>query len=650
MAVAVAAVTSVAIVVALSVIAIKLVAAMRDYHKLCYAMRQFPHNKGNFILGNLFEYPGPDERGLKFQRDMTAAFPRVLSVWMGPFFPMLIVNHPETIRTILRTSEPKAHRIYHLIEPWIGDGLLLSKGEKWGRNRRLLTPAFHFDILKPYLAIKNKAADVLMLAGKHLRQASGVRKKLDVKNLKAPQVQQALKDAFANSLPPVSQADDDIKAASSSFRDAQSTTLPSPFLVIPGKKHQDWFDGSSKEILDLLAEKRVAHVAWLNDRSCAAKHKRFERLNSKAQPKIRQMKDACDKDKFQGYHERGEYFEVFSDISMFTLDVILKCAFSCDTDCQRLGDQHPYVKAVFALSEMAVKRFFQPWYHTDWVYFLSPTGRRFLQCCREVHAVSDDVIQKRKQALASGSPSTVTAEDQSRQQRRRCLDFLDILLTARDDDNQGLQPEEIRAEVDTFLFEGHDTTASAISWVMYSLAEHHDIQAHCQAEVDRLLAGREVDDILWEDCSQLPYLAMCIKEAMRLHTPVPFMQRQLTQDTAIDGVVAPAGMVVNIVIYNIHHNPVVWEDSMEYRPERFTEENCNARNRYAFIPFSAGPRNCIGQTFAMHEIKLVMAKMLHRYTLQLDPSHKVEKFESLVMKTKTGIRMCAVPRQTCAQK
>ncbi|XP_076453382.1 ultra-long-chain fatty acid omega-hydroxylase-like [Babylonia areolata] len=507
------AVISVAVVVALSFIVIKFVMAVRDFRKLCYAFRQFPHKKGNFIWGNLFEYPGPDDRGLKFQRDMTTEFPRVLTAWMGPSFPMLIVNHPETVRIILRTSEPKAHRIYHLLEPWIGDGLLLSKGQKWGRNRRLLTPAFHFDILKPYLAIKNKAADILL-------------------------------------------------------------------------------------------------------------------------------------EKFQGCHDRGEYFEVFNDISMFTLDVILKCAFSYDTDCQRLGYQHPYVKAVFALSEMAVKRFFQPWFHSDWLYFLTPTGRRFLKCCRQVHAVAEEVIQKRKEALAKGSQPA--AEEQSR--RRRCLDFLDILLTARDENNEGLRPDEIRAEVDTFLFEGHDTTASAIAWAMYSLAEHPDIQTRCQREVDELLDGRETDDVLWEDFNRMPYLTMCLKEAMRLHTPVPFIQRQLTQDTLIDGHTAPAGTIVNIVIYNIHHNPVVWEESMEYRPERFTEENCNARNPYAFIPFSAGPRNCIGQTFAMHEIKLVMAKMLRRYTLELDPNHKVEKFESVVMKTKTGIRMKATPRQPAGQK
>ncbi|PVD31380.1 hypothetical protein C0Q70_06792 [Pomacea canaliculata] len=451
-------------------------------------------------------YPGPNEKGLQYQREMTAKYPRVGSMWLGPSIPLIWVSHPDTVKLILKTSEPKAQRIYHLLEPWIGDGLLLSKGRKWGRNRRLLTPAFHFDILKPYLGIKNMAADVLL-------------------------------------------------------------------------------------------------------------------------------------DNIGVHAEKDEYFEVFSVISNFTLDVILKCAFSYDTDCQKVGNQNPYVQAVYALSEMAVQRYFQPWFHSDWLYFLTPMGRKFRENCRVVHKLANDVISKRKITLAN-------TPVRKQEVKKNCLDFLDILLTARDENGEGLTFDEIRAEVDTFLFgAGHDTTASAISWAMYSLAQHADIQATCQEEIDELFKGRETDDFLWEDLSHLPYLSMCIKEALRLHSPVPSIQRELTQDTDIDGHIAPKGTIVIIVIYNIHHNATVWQDSLEFRPERFTEENIKSRNPYAFIPFSAGPRNCIGQNFAMDEMKLVLAKILHRFTLVADPDHKVEKVESLVMKAKTGIQLKAIPRK-----
>ncbi|XP_025090186.1 phylloquinone omega-hydroxylase CYP4F2-like [Pomacea canaliculata] len=484
---------------------IKFLMAVKDYSRTCYLIRQFPHEPSHPIWGHLFDYPGPNEKGLQYQREMTAKYPRASSVWLGPSIPVIFVSHPDTVKLILKTSEPKAQRFYHLLEPWIGDGLLLSKGRKWGRNRRLLTPAFHFDILKPYLGIKNTAADVLL-------------------------------------------------------------------------------------------------------------------------------------DNIGVHAEKDEYFEVFSVISKFALDVILKCAFSYDTDCQKIGNQNPYVQAVYALSEMAVQRYFQPWFHSDWLYFLTPMGRKFRENCRVVHKLANDVISKRKITLAS---TTVRKQEV----KKNCLDFLDILLTARDENGEGLTFDEIKAEVDTFLFGGHGTTASAISWAMYSLAQHADIQATCQEEIDELFKGRETDDFLWEDLSHLPYLSMCIKEALRLHSPVPSILRELTQDTDIDGHIAPKGAIVNIVIYNIHHNPTVWQDSLEFRPERFTEENIKSRNPYAFIPFSAGPRNCIGQNFAMDEMKLVLAKILHRFTLVADPDHKVEKVESLVMKAKTGIQLKAIPRK-----
>ncbi|KAK7506002.1 hypothetical protein BaRGS_00002724, partial [Batillaria attramentaria] len=344
-------------------------------------------------------------------------------------------------------------------------------GQKWEHNRRLLAPAFHFDILRPYLSIKNKAADVLL-------------------------------------------------------------------------------------------------------------------------------------GKLDRYARRCEYFEVFGIVRMFTLDVILKCAFSYETGCQQLGEQHPYIRAVVALSEMAVKRFFQPWLYSDWLYFLTPSGRQFLKHCQKVHAVAEEVIAKRREALRLDS------EDAKHKQRY--LDFLDILLTARDENGEGLTPSEIRDEVDTFLLAGHDTTTSAISWAMFSLAEHPEIQATCQAEVDELLAGRQTDYIVWEDLSNLPYLTMCIKETLRMYSPLTYIQRELTRDTEIDGHTVPAGCIVNIGIYDVHHNPTVWDHSMEFHPERFREENISARSPFAFIPFSAGPRNCMGQNFAMNEIKLVLARMLHK--------------------------------------
>ncbi|XP_076107037.1 ultra-long-chain fatty acid omega-hydroxylase-like isoform X1 [Mytilus galloprovincialis] len=465
-------------------------------------IESFPGRPAHLIWGNLKEFPGINDEGLKFQREETRLFPKVTRGWLGPFLPMLFVYHPETTKIVLKSSEPKSHNAYRLIEPWIGTGLLVANGGKWKRNRRLLTPAFHFDVLKNYQLIMNKTSDILLT-------------------------------------------------------------------------------------------------------------------------------------KLENYAETGEIFEVFSNISMFTLDTMLQSAFAYEIDCQTTGENHPYVVAVHELVELVTERFLKPWLHNDLIYLLTTDGRKFKKHCDFVHKVAEDIISKRRKAIKKEAKGY---------SQKKSLDFLDILLSARDENNQGLTDLEIRNEADTFLFEGHDTTASALSWALYSLAEHPEIQKKLQAEVDEVLKGRDSDEILWEDLPKLQYTTMCLKEAMRLHTPVPFIQRELTEPMELDGHEAPAGTQISIMLYNCHHNPLVWPNSMDYIPERFSPENVEKRDAYAFIPFSAGPRNCIGQQFALHEMKTVLAKIFRRFSLELDPTHKVEKYETLVMRSQTGIKMKAYRR------
>jgi cytochrome P450 len=111
------------------------------------------------------QFPGPTEEGLKYIRDMMDKYNTAIRGWFGPYIATVITFHPTTTREILQTAEPKSTRVgaYRFGRSWIGDGLLFSGGKKWARNRRLLTPAFHFDILKPYIKIKNDAMAPLLV-------------------------------------------------------------------------------------------------------------------------------------------------------------------------------------------------------------------------------------------------------------------------------------------------------------------------------------------------------------------------------------------------------------------------------------------------------------------------------------------------------
>ncbi|XP_061196670.1 cytochrome P450 4F3-like [Saccostrea echinata] len=333
--------------------------------------------------------------------------------------------------------------------------------------------------------------------------------------------------------------------------------------------------------------------------------------------------------------DKGKSVEIFNLVSSCTLDIILRCAFSYESDCQNISrDSIPYIQAVHDIAVEWTRRNSSPWLYTDFIYYLTKGGKKFQENCNFVHSVAEDVIDKRRQGLKNEEVSS-----------KRYLDFLDILLTARDEDGNCMSKGDIRSEVDTFLFEGHDTTASAISWILYSLAEHQYHQKKCQEEIDRVISETKSGELEWKDLERLEYLTQCIKEGMRLHSPVPAIMRINQSPITANNHVIPAGSDVIISIYSLHHNVEVWgEDHMQFKPDRFTKENIEKRDSFAFCPFSAGPRNCIGQNFAMNEEKMVLATLLQRFTFTLDKTHIVEKQLAAVMRAKNGIKLFVVSR------
>ena len=499
---------------------------LRQVWRSTVAMKRFPMEKCHWFLGHLGVHDGPTHTGFLQLNDWVRRHPRCFVYFFGPVRPVLVLVHPDTVKELTKTAEPKALSgggAYSLLLPWLGTGLLVSKGQKWQRNRKLLTPAFHFDILRNYMAVYNTCADTL-----------------------------------------------------------------------------------------------IAKMA----RASA---------------------------------QTGRSIDVFPAVSLCTLDIILRCAFSTDQDIQSQGAEDPYVKNVMSLTELVIHRAMRPYLYFDTVYYNTSAGKEFKRRCEFSHNFALNVIEERRQALrnrrqqdnaAQGACTDDvhmhdTAQDSSADEvnKRKYYDFLDILLLAEDDNGQKLSDADILDEVETFMFEGHDTTASAISWCLYNLARYPTIQAKARREVDDVMTGRDSDVITWTDLNALPYLTMCIKESMRLCPPVPYFSRETTKDCVIDGSTVPAGSFIDIVVWCLHHNPTVWPDPLVYDPLRFTPENINAMDSHAYIPFSAGPRNCIGQNFALHELKTVIARVLRRFELQLDDTVEVRFKPDLVLRAENGIHV-----------
>ncbi|XP_060070997.1 cytochrome P450 4F4-like [Ylistrum balloti] len=415
--------------------------------------------------------------------------------WMAFLYPILGVCHPDTAKILLKSSEPKNKQAgggYFTLLPWLGDGLLISDGKKWERNRRLLTPAFHFDVLKPYVPIYNQVFDIFL-------------------------------------------------------------------------------------------------------------------------------------DKIEKATSGGQSTEIYHRVGLATLDTLLRCTLSYEDNVQEQGSNHPYVNAVRILSNLSLKRMMEPWIHPDIFFNMSPTGRKYHKYAKYVHDFDEKVIQERKQVLDTDM-SVLT-------KRRR--DFLDILLTARDEHGVGLTDREVRDEVDTFLFEGHDTTASSLSWAIYSLSKNPEEQEKVYEEVKRVLGDRT--DVDWSDIKEFSQLTLFLKESMRMFSPVPSVGRITTKEIDLDGLKIPANIEVYVLIHSLNNRQDIWGDPETFRPDRFLTEP--EKDPYSYVPFSAGPRNCIGQHFALDEQKVALAKLLQRFKVLPEPDHKPEVDLDLVLRPTNGIRI-----------
>ncbi|EMP34119.1 Cytochrome P450 4B1 [Chelonia mydas] len=340
--------------------------------------------------------------------------------------------------------------------------------------------------------------------------------------------------------------------------------------------------------------------------------------------------DYAKADKWEHLITQEKSVELFGHVSLMTLDSILKCAFSHESNCQ-IDKENSYIKSVCEITFQINYRIWYLPYQIDLIYWLSRDGRRFQKACDMVHLQTDKVIKERKKSLKD-------ERELEKIQKKRHLDFLDILLCAKDEKGAGLSDEDIRAEVDTFMFGGHDTTASGISWTLYCLAMYPEHQQKCREELRELLGDRET--IQWDDLGKMPYTTMCIKESMRILPPVPLVSRQLSKPiTFHDGRYLPEGTLVGINIYLIHRDPKLWKDPEVFDPMRFSPENSSQRHSHAFMPFSAGARNCIGQQFAMIEMKVAIALSLLRFEFSPNPAKTPRKIPQLVLRSKNGIHV-----------
>jgi cytochrome P450 len=266
---------------------------------------------------------------------------------------------------------------------------------------------------------------------------------------------------------------------------------------------------------------------------------------------------------------------------------------------------------------------------TPWGAWLPTPGRRQFQAAlaRLDHLVGQHIQARRQQGGDHG-------------------DLLALLLAARDPaTGAGMAPQQLRDEVMTLLFAGHETTALALTWTWDLLARHPAVAERLRRDVAAVLAGRMPTVA---DLPHLPYLRMVLEEALRLYPPAWMIARAARADDVIGGYPIPAGTTVFLSPYLTHRHPDVWPEPERFDPERFGAERAAARPPGAYFPFAAGPRACLGAPLAMLEAQLIVAQVIQAYDVALVGGQPVVPQPRLTLRPRHGVPMVVRGRPAAA--
>ncbi|XP_037069468.1 cytochrome P450 4c3-like [Pollicipes pollicipes] len=435
-------------------------------------LRKIPGPPAYPLLGSLPDMPRNTREIVPVMRRLCERFPGVMHTSLGSIH-YVVVSSAEAAEPVLSSKRFLDKGIdYGPVRPWLGLGLLTSTGDKWHTHRKLITPAFHFAVLEPYLEVMNECSGAL------------------VRRL------------------------------------------------------------------------RAAGTGFIN---------------------------------------------VWPFISDATLDVICETAMGVNLSFQS-GSASEYKAALQTMGNIIHMKSLRPWLRNDSIFWLLGWKHTQDKALNFLHSFTQSVIRERKMLLKEGmnTPSETPS--------RKRLAFLDLLLSSAKN-GALLTDEEIREEVDTFMFEGHDTTSSGITWALFNIGRMPEVQRKIHDELDEVMAGRDTPPTR-DDLAQMKYLEWTIKESMRVCPPVTTYSRTLPEAAQILGYDVPAGTDVLFFPHMIHRDPRHWADPDRFEPERFQPERSAGRHPYSYLPFSAGPRNCIGQRFALMEEKAVISAVLREFRVE----------------------------------
>ncbi|MBI3676264.1 MAG: cytochrome P450 [Proteobacteria bacterium] len=315
----------------------------------------------------------------------------------------------------------------------------------------------------------------------------------------------------------------------------------------------------------------------------------------------------------------GEIIDADDEMMRLTYDIISRTVFSNDVTM----DYRAMARAIAVYFENVGRvDFLAALGVPDWV----PTPRRLRAwpALRFFRREMEGLIGRRR-ALLERDPDKAPN------------DLLTLLLTARDPETgTRFGEDEIFDNVMTFIFAGHETTANVLAWTLYLLSQFPDVDVRLAKESQTVLQGKVAGA---EDISSLVYTRMVLEESMRLYPPAPLLAREAVGRDVIGGHAIEPRTVLLVSPWVIHRHRLLWDEAEYFDPERFAPGKREKIHRFAYIPFGAGPRICIGMGFAMQEAVICLATMIQHWRFELVPGHPVMPLARITLRPQYGLKM-----------
>ncbi|XP_078662451.1 cytochrome P450 3A8-like [Branchiostoma floridae x Branchiostoma belcheri] len=340
------------------------------------------------------------------------------------------------------------------------------------------------------------------------------------------------------------------------------------------------------------------------------------------------------------FAENGESFEVKELTGAFTMDVITRTAFGTQIDSQK-NPKDPFViysKKMLDRSVTIVTLMF--------MFFPKLVGSLMEKF--EYSVFPADA----KQFFYNVFDQLMELRQNEGQER---VDFLQLMMNAHKEHDkeqagtgdvklhghkQALTKDDVVANGILFFIAGYETTATTMAFTLYNLALNQDKQDKVRQEISKVMEDR--DFVNYEDVHKMPYLEMCILETLRMYSPASMTLRTSSEEVKLKWLTIPKNMLVAVPVLAIHYDAERWPEPYKFIPERFTKEEKEKRGAYDWLPFGAGPRNCIGMRLALFELKLGLARLLNTYRVKTAPDTdiplKMKKFKKFPI-PENGIRL-----------